>query len=330
MAITPLNKADNLARALGLTAPLFLKREDLHPLGSHKGRSIPLMIEKYAAGGARDFVISSSGNAALAAAISTAQKPELHLTIYVGKNIDKEKLSAILTRLGGEESAGHKVKDHSPASQRVQDDKTNKKQIIVKQVTNPKQAAFLEEKSGRAKNLRQSTDDSALLGYFELAQELSPLNPAAIFIPTSSGTTAQGLYEGFKKLGQKPHIYIVQTTDCHPLVAEIASSLAASRNNKNSRLSLPAGKQGGNDSLATAIVDKVAHRQAQIFKILKDTGGAGFVADNAEILNAIKLTRATEKIDLSPNSALAVAGLAQALKNKNRFSGPVVCLITGK
>jgi len=103
---TPLINAENLAKQLGLPA-LYFKREDLHPYGSHKGRSIPKMIEKYTTEGICDFVISSSGNAALAAALFIKEHNEknptnkLNLKIYIGYRIDKEKLARLLqvTRL---------------------------------------------------------------------------------------------------------------------------------------------------------------------------------------------------------------------------------------
>ena len=63
---TPLEQQAQLAEAIGISS-LYFKREDLHPYGSHKGRSIPVMIEHYLASGDTRFAISSSGNAALAA-----------------------------------------------------------------------------------------------------------------------------------------------------------------------------------------------------------------------------------------------------------------------
>jgi threonine dehydratase len=66
--VTPLEQQKKLAEVIGFS-DLYFKREDLHPYGSHKGRSIPVMIDHYVASGDTTFAISSSGNAALAAAI---------------------------------------------------------------------------------------------------------------------------------------------------------------------------------------------------------------------------------------------------------------------
>jgi threonine synthase len=283
--ITPQIQCKKLADEFGLDNPLYLKREDLHPIGSHKGRSIPLMINKYYADGIRDFVISSSGNAALAAARAIRERSDIILTIFVGDKINPEKLKLIKDEKG--------------------------ENIIIRQVPNPKQEAILAEKnSNKIKNLRQSTDDTALEGYATLAQELAEIkNLSAIFIPTSSGTTAEGMYREFQKLDINPQIHIIQTPDCHPFVED--------------------GATNTEPSLASAIVDKVGHRKENILKIIDATKGAGWVATNEEITKAINETKQIENIDISPNSALSVAGLKKAIQDGWKFNGAIVCLITG-
>ena len=141
-----------------------------------------------------NFVISSSGNAALAALkfVQDCNKTNTKITlkIFIGKNIAKNKLSSIQSEI-----------------------LNLKSEILVEQVDNPKQSAFLEAKNNdKIINLRQSTDDLALEGYKTLADELEEIdNLEAIFIPTSSGTTAQAL----GNLGAQ--IHVVQTTACHSI-----------------------------------------------------------------------------------------------------------------
>lgn len=290
MSTTPLTLVPNLAKALGIKNRLYLKREDLHPFGSHKGRSIPVMIETYLKKGSHDFVISSSGNAALAAALYAKKynqknkKRPINLQILVGKNIEPEKLKLIKKLLN--------------------------KNILLTQTENPKQTAFQIEKNTNAIWLRQSTDDMALVGYETLAKELAKVkNLQAVFVPTSSGTTTEGLYLGFKKLKLKPQLHIIQTTACHPFVVGDINTAA---------------------SLAGAIVDKVARRKQNVLKIIKQTKGGGWIASDEQIEQAIKLLTKTEKTKVSPNSALAVVGLKQAVEKKKKFVGSIVLLITGK
>ncbi|MBU1935624.1 PLP-dependent lyase/thiolase [Patescibacteria group bacterium] len=336
---TPLTQTKNLTKHLGLKFPVFFKREDLHPHGSHKGRSIPVMIEKYANEGIKNFAISSSGNAALAAALHIIERNKINsnkinLKIFVGKNIAEEKDTALSL---------------------LKND-----QITVEQVSNPKQQAFQMEKSGLAKNLRQSTDDTALTGYEDLARELNKqltnrLGPiSAIFIPTSSGTTAQGLYLGFQKLKQNPQIHIIQTTACHPISNIIARSerhmfafgreqsrqrvvIARSEATKQSQslshnINPPQSQVQPNNipSIASAIVDKVAHRKNAVAETIKNSQGFGWIATDEEITQAMDLVKQTEAIEISPNRALSIAGLIHAINAGWKFNGPIVCLLTGK
>jgi len=294
--LTPQPQAKQLARSLGLNTELYLKREDLHPHGSHKGRSIPLMITKYAKSGWTDFCISSSGNAAISAAITINEynakhkKSPLNLKIFVGKNIDKNKLKIIKNL-------------------------TNKN-ILLEKTAVPKQTAFQMEKYGKAKNLRQSADDTALLGYASLARELVKIkNLSAVFIPTSSGTAAQALHQEFTKLNLNPQIHIVQTESCHP-IADVFHLFTI--------------KTASTASIAGAIVDKVARRRDKVAEALKTSKGNAWVCGNKEIKSVMMLAKKTEKITISSNSALAVAGLAQAIKNNWHFNGPVVCILTGR
>jgi threonine dehydratase len=293
---TPQQPYPAIAKTIGLTGDLYLKREDLHPYGSHKGRAIPLMIKEYHKEGWNDFVVSSSGNAALAAILAVEKhnknNPDdpISLTVYIGKNIDqkkKERLQASIV--------------HSQSS------------IVIKQIERPKQTAFQKDKAGTAKNLRQSTDDMALLGYETLARELNKIpDLRAIFVPTSSGTTAEALGNAFQKLDQNPEIHIVQTTACHP-IAEIFDK----RENDE------------DDSLAGAIVDRIAHRKTAVTDAVQKSKGAGWIVKNKEIGNAVLLVKKTTDINISPNSALSIAGCTRAVQNGWNTDGAVACLITG-
>lgn len=294
--LTPQTPAKQLAKKIGLTVPLYLKREDLHPHGSHKGRSIPPMIKKYYQDGWNSFCISSSGNAAISAAVTVNEynkknkNKKLKLNIFVGKNINAAKLQ-VLKKLAN-------------------------KNIILKKSANPKKSAFQMEKNKLAKNLRQSTDDLALVGYGALAKELARMkNLGAIFIPASSGTTAQGLREAFRQLKINPQIHIAQTPQVHPLADAFFDVYTPAKSGR---------------SLAEAIVDKTAHRREKVAEALKSSHGHAWICEDEEIKNAIKLAEKTENIIVSPNSALALAALLKALKSGWEFTGAIVCVLTGQ
>lgn len=298
---TPQENYQKLNDLLGLN--IYLKREDLHKFSSHKGRSIPNMIKKYyKENNIKNFVISSSGNAALASIYSVLNhnlnnEEKINLTVFVGKNINKNKFDRLIAVVN------------------------NQSNISIEQVENPKQSAFQMDKANKAKNLRQSTDDNALTGYEELAKELIRIpNLKAIFIPTSSGTTAQALGETFiklfteKKIDSIPQIHIVQTSSLNTIAKEINKS-----------------KSKDELSLADAIVDKIAHRKIKVLEIIKKSSGYAWIINNEEIKNAQNILKDTCGLSISANAILSLAGLIQAQNNNWKFSkeDSLVCLITG-
>lgn len=295
--ITPIEKYPELAKAIGLNS-LSLKREDLHPYGSHKGRSIPVMIDHYASTGAKQFVISSSGNAALAAAMhikylnteitrsTSADHTPYDLDIFVGNHIVPHKLD--------------KLKAFQSDNIRV----------LIKE--RPLQAATLAAQEGMI-SLRQSTDDEALVGYESLALELSQIEGVgAIFIGTSSGTTAQALATYFIAKKLPIQVHIVQTSGCHPIADGLETY------------------DGENeDSIADAIVDRTAMRKNTLIPLIKKTGGNAWVATNEEIENALDLVKENTGLDISTNSALSIVGAMQSIYRGWEINGEVVCMICG-
>jgi len=291
---TPQQPYPKLAEALGIKE-LYLKREDLHPYGSHKGRSIPLMMKEYIKQGIHHFVISSSGNAARAAATFVEKyyqnnaKAPIQLTIYIGSRIDPNKYQDLT----------QKAKQYPS--------------ITIIQTERPKQAAFLEEKKEGVVNLRQSTDDLALIGYKELGNEIAKLpNLSAVFIPTSSGTTALALAHTFQELDRDIQVHIVQTTVCHAIAKHFDPNYTTEET-----------------SLAGAIVDNVAHRKIAVIQTIEQTHGSGWVISNDEIQSAQTLVKQTTGLSISYTSALSVAGIKKAVQQGYSWEGVIVALITG-
>ena len=307
--ITPQTTNEKLAQKIGVKS-LYLKREDLHPLRSHKGRSLPKMIEKYAKAGFSEFAISSSGNAGIAAAMYINQR-----------NAEQTTGSALTTPLRLKVFVGEKIPDEK---RRLLTEQANSNVMII-QRERPLQAFLQAIKDPKIKGLRQSTDDSALEGYAELARELSQIvGLAAIFVPASSGACAQGIYAGYKKAGKvAPEIHIVQTQSCHPMVEKSGLGLIA----KISRIVSPKMQT----SIADAIVDQIGHRKVAVTEALRETRGSGWIASNDDLMRGVELLREVGVL-VSPNGALTIAGLTQAIKagkNKN-WAGPVVCWKGGK
>ena len=291
--MTPLEQYPELAKKIGIKS-LYFKREDLHKYLSHKGRSLPVMIDHYIKNGSTKFAISSSGNAAIASAlyineINSKLKEKISLYIFIGQNISKTKENML--------------KELEMASDGM-----------VKVLPKERPLFALNQAIDEGyTSLRQSTDDIALLGYYDLAEELtSNKNIKAIFVGTSSGTTAQGLLQYFKQKNINIQVHCVQTSSCHPISDQFEN-------------------YDGPDekSIADAIVAKTTERQDALVKMLNDSGGYCWTVNNTDIRTAMKLSKDLA-IDISPNSALSVAGLMQAVYRDWDLEGDVVCLITGQ
>lgn len=291
--ITP--QSDNSKLAITLGVPhIYIKREDMHPYGSHKGRSIPRMIDHYVDLGKKRFAISSSGNAALAALrhvnkLNTAGA-DISLDIFVGHHADSSKTSTIEAEL----SKGTRME----ISER------------------PLQKLLELTRMSNVVSLRQSTDDEALVGYYELAEELLEIKDLeAVFIGTSSGTTIQGLGERFAREGKNIKLFAVQTTSCHPIADEFEEGVRIA----NKEI-----------STAGAIVDKVVHRRNKVSKILHASKGGAFIANNEDIESARSLIGVHMGIEVTANGALPLAGLLRAIDKELSFKGSVAVIICGK
>jgi threonine dehydratase len=262
------------------------------------------MIDHYRTLGDSRFAISSSGNAALAAAIHV-QKLNKELTecitldIFVGNHIAEHKFKKL---------------------QKYADD-----HIRILKKERPIQALTEAINTGM-RSLRQSTDDTALIGYESLGEELvSAFDDSgkknknsdklgALFIGTSSGTTAQALASYFLKNSPKkiPQIHIVQTSSCHPL-----STILNPYDGPEEK------------SEADAITDITALRTGTLIPLIEKTGGYGWTATNDDIETVKILTKKHAGLDISNNSALSIVGAMKSVYEGHTIDGAVVCMICG-
>jgi threonine dehydratase len=292
--MTPLEQYQELAKKIGKNQ-IYFKREDLHKYQSHKGRSIPVMIKHYYDQNKRKFAISSSGNAGLASALYTndfnsKNSEKIELQIYVGNNVNKNKLQKLRQT---EDVSGGQIK------------------VLIKERPLIALNQALEE---GYTSLRQSTDDIALIGYDELASEICQTKDiGAIFIGTSSGTTAQALGQYVIDNKYPIQIHIVQTSSCHPIADQFENYDG------------PEEK-----SLADAIVAKTTERLPKLVEIIKKTNGYAWTATNQDIEIAKKIVVESTNLSISNNSALSIVGIMQANYRSWPITGKVICLICGE
>lgn len=181
---------------LGEGATPLLKIEDIYfkceyknPTGSVKDRGIAYQISNLKENKIKYAVISSSGNAGIAAA-KYCRQAKVKLTVFISPRINRTKLKIL---------------------------KGLKAKIIA--TLKPISGAIRYAKEFKAYNLRPSTDFHAVTGFATIAYEIVEALPEAdaIFIPVSSGTTLVGIGRGIKKIRKKIALHAVQTEAVHPV-----------------------------------------------------------------------------------------------------------------
>ncbi len=151
---------------------VWLKREDTNPDGSHKDRSLCYQVALAKQQGQKELVVSSSGNAALAAA-AFCRRARIKLWAFVSPQINRRKYKRL------KKSGAHIV--------------VSRRAIRL--------ANYLAKQRG-IENLRPSTNDSSIEGFktigFELFQQLSDIMPIFTFV--TSGSSLLGIYSAWEKL----------------------------------------------------------------------------------------------------------------------------------
>jgi threonine synthase len=308
---TPLELNQKLATEVDCNN-IFLKREDQNPSGSQKDRYISFALSAHLQDSSENntehnFVISSSGNAAISAIRYFNNKKDIssQLFIYISSKIETRKLHRIISELP-------KLKTSILLRESCTYDK-----VSIKFSETPLSDSIKFARSSDSILLRGSTDKYATQGFRTITKEIeSSLSEIdSIFIPCSSGTTVAGLYEGFAKIGISkeniPPIHIVQTSSVHPIAQKYDHT-----------------KIEDETSIAQAIVDRVAHRKTEIDRIVKDTNGSGWVISNIEIEHAQYLLK-KHNVECSNEGALTIAAIIKAKDAGLNIHNPL-CIITGR
>lgn len=289
---TEQKKYPELAQKLNLPE-VWIKHEYFNESGSHKIRLLSYLFKKYITQGEKNFVISSSGNAAIAACyyLKKINNPQINLMVFVPPAMDSKKWK------------------------RLQSAKNNSFQIKIKKTKKAKQEAFKFSQETGAIFLRGSTEPQAEQAYIGLGEEIGRIpNLQAIFIPTSSGITSLGIFESFQKMNKNTEIHIVQTEKIHPLAQNFDQEFKSK-----------------NKSLAKAIVDKTAKRKMDVIRAVQESAGWAWVISDKELKKAKKIIEInTDLAKIGYDSLLSVAGLLKAQKNNWKFNKAVCCLFTGE
>ncbi len=269
---------------------LYFKREDENIYGSLKDRSLAYQVSLAKQNGQKELVISTSGNAGIAAA-TYCQKAGIKLYIFMSPETEKEKIVEM-----------HR---YNP--------------ILIESKKAIRLANYFSAKK-KIENLRPSINDSSIEGFksiaFELFENLGEID--ALFTFVTSGSSFIGIgraYEYLLREGEikfMPRLYAVQSGG----IFSVASEFEKIENN-NLTESGKAGKLGV----------KNTRRKKEIIDIMKTSKGGGLYIASDEINKAKDILEKYE-IYTSLEGCASFAGVMRIAKKE--ILGKIVCILSGK
>lgn len=205
---TPLVSLPELARAIGV-ARLWVKRDDLSAGGSHKSRSLAYRVSVARARGEHTLLLSSSGNAAVAASLYCAAAG-VRLLAFVSPDTSPVKLAA-LRRRG----------------------------TLVVRTDRPRNLARYAGRVFGIPNLTPSLDDLSIEGFKTIGFELHEEVPHAtdLFTFVTSGSSFIGAARAVAELAWGLRMHAVQ--------AGAAGRLAGARDPRFAHADLPRSALAG-------------------------------------------------------------------------------------
>lgn len=288
---TPLIKADNLAKKIGVDAEIYLKFEGCNPTGSFKDRGMTMAVTKAKESGSGAIICASTGNTSASAAAYGAKAGLKTYVLIPDGYIALGKLSQammygadIIAIQGNFDKALEMVREIS-----------DKYPITLVNSVNPYRI------------------EGQKTGAFEICEALGQA-PDYHFIPVGNAGNITAYWKGYKewhKLGK-----IKELPKMMGFEAEGAAAIV-----KGERIMNP-------ETVATAI--RIGNPASWKFaEAARDesNGMINYVTDE-EILKAYKLIASCEGVLAEPASAASVAGLIK-VKGTVKSGSKIVCILTG-
>ena len=288
---TPLIKADNLAKKIGLEAEIYLKFEGCNPTGSFKDRGMTMAVSKAKEAGSGAIICASTGNTSASAAAYGAKAGMRTFVLIPDGYIALGKLSQAMM-YGAEIIAINGNFDQALEAVRAI---AEKYPITLVNSVNP----YIIE--------GQKT------GAFEICNALGQA-PDYHFIPVGNAGNITAYWKGYKEWHTAGKISSLPKM----MGFEAEGSAAIVR---GERILKP-------ETLATAIRigNPASWKQAEAARD-ESNGMINCVTDD-EIVKAYKLIASTEGVLAEPASAASVAGLIK-FKDTVKAGSKVVCILTG-
>ncbi len=288
---TPLIKAENLAKKIGIDAEIYLKFEGCNPTGSFKDRGMTMAVTKAKEAGSNAIICASTGNTSASAAAYGAKAGLKTYVLIPDGYIALGKLSQAMM-YGAEIIA---IQGNFDKALEMVREISDKYPITLVNSVNPYRI------------------EGQKTGAFEICEALGQA-PDYHFIPVGNAGNITAYWKGYKewhKLGK-----IKELPKMMGFEAEGAAAIV-----KGERILNP-------ETLATAI--RIGNPASWKFAEQardESNGMINYVTDE-EIVKAYKLIASCEGVLAEPASAASVAGLIK-VKNQVKEGSKIVCILTG-
>ena len=288
---TPLIKADNLAKKIGIDAEIYLKFEGCNPTGSFKDRGMTMAVSKAKESGSGAIICASTGNTSASAAAYGAKAGLKTYVLIPDGYIALGKLSQAMM-YGAEIVA---IQGNFDRALEVVREISEKYPITLVNSVNPYRI------------------EGQKTGAFEICEALGGA-PDYHFIPVGNAGNITAYWKGYT------HWYNTGKIPTRPKMMGFEAEGAAAIV-KGERIMNP-------ETLATAIRigNPASWKYAEAAR--DESGGMiNFVTDD-EIVAAYKLIASSEGVLAEPASAASVAGLIK-VKDQITEGSKIVCILTG-
>lgn len=290
---TPLIKAENLAKKIGINAEIYLKYEGANPTGSFKDRGMTMAVSKAKEDGANAIICASTGNTSAAAAAYGAKAGLKTFVLIPDGYIALGKLAQAMM-YGAEIIA---IDDNFDKALEVVRELSEKYPITLVNSVNPYR---IEGQKTAA---------------FEIVEALGDA-PDYLCIPVGNAGNITAYWKGFKEFYDKGF----SASKPKMLGFEAEGSAAIVR---GERILKP-------ETFATAIRigNPASWQQAEAAR--DESGGIIDFVTEEEIAEAYQLLASTEGVLAEPASSASVAGLMKSHKmGLIKEGSKIVCVLTG-
>jgi threonine synthase len=299
---TPLVKADNLAKHLGVKE-LYIKDDTVaHPTLSFKDRVVAVALARAKEFGFDTVACASTGNLAHAVSAHGA-KSGFKRFIFIPATLEKSKITASL------------VYEPNLIAVDGNYDDVNR---LCSEIANKYRWAFVNI------NIRPFYAEGSKSQGFEIIEQLGWRAPDSVVVPCASGSLLTKIWKSFKEMKETglinelhTKVFAAQATGCSPIVTAIKQGIDVI-------------KPVRPDTIAKSLAIGNPADGYYATQVIRETSGYGEDASDQEIVDAMKLLARTEGIFAETAGGVTLASAIKLISTgKIDKNGTIVLCITG-